>query len=154
MAVLAYCITEAGPEIAVPEGLEGRAIRSLLESGLRCLISDYGNESSPKSVRENALTFSRVLQGIFAQVAIIPFCFPTLLPNDSEISAFVRAHAPEYRQALARLRDSVQMEVRIGFQEPQAKAEPRNQSGTDYLRRRRTRHQKLQAVAREFRGAA
>jgi hypothetical protein len=155
MTVLAYCITETEPDIQVPSrGLEGQAIRSLTESGLRCFISDYGKEAAGKPVRESALTFSRVLQDIFGQVAIIPFCFPTLLPSESEISDFVRENAAEYRKALSRLRDSVQMDVHIGFCDPEQKLEARDESGTDYLRKRLSRHQHLEGVAEEFRRAA
>jgi hypothetical protein len=155
MTVLAYCITETEPDIQVPSvGLEGHAIRSLTESGLRCFISDYGKEAAGKPVRESALTFSRVLQDIFGQVAIIPFCFPTLLPSESEISDFVRENAAEYRKALSRLRDSVQMDVHIGFCDPEQKLEARDESGTDYLRKRLSRHQHLEGVAEEFRRAA
>jgi hypothetical protein len=154
MTVLAYCITETEPDIQVPSvGLEGHAIRSLTESGLRCFISDYGKEAAGKPVRESALTFSRVLQDIFGQVAIIPFCFPTLLPSESEISDFVRENAAEYRKALSRLRDSVQMDVHIGFGDKH-KLEARDESGTDYLRKRLSRHQHLEGVAEEFRRAA
>ena len=152
MTVLAYCITETEPELRVPStGLEGRPVRFLAESGLRCFISDYGNEAAGKSVRQSALSFNRVLQDIFAQVAIIPFCFPTLLPSESEISDFVRENAAEYRKALSRLRHSVQMDVRISFRDPEQKLESRNESGTDYLSSRLSRHQRLEAVAQEFR---
>ena len=155
MTVLAYCITETEAQIQVPSvGLEGHAIRSLTESGLRCFISDYGKEAAGKPVRESALTFSRVLQDIFGQVAIIPFCFPTILPSESEISDFVRENAGEYRQALSRLRDSVQMDVHISFRDPEQKLEAQDESGTDYLRKRLSRHQHLGGVAEEFRRAA
>jgi Gas vesicle synthesis protein GvpL/GvpF len=152
MTVLAYCITEGEAEVKVPTpGLEDRAIRSLEESGLRCFISDYGNEASGKSVRESALAFSRVLQQIFAQAAIIPFCFPTLLASESEISAFLRVHAAEYRKALSRLRHSVQMDLYISFRDSTQKFESGDESGTEYLRRRLSRHQRLEALSEEFR---
>lgn len=155
MTVLAYCITETEPDIQVPSmGLEGHAIRSLVESGLRCFISDYGKEAAGKSVRESALIFSRVLRDIFAQVAIIPFCFPTLLPSESEISDFVRENADEYRKALSRLRDSVQMDVHISLPDPEQKLEARDGAGTDYLRKRLSRHQRLEGITEEFRRAA
>jgi hypothetical protein len=152
MTVLAYCITATEPRVRIPSvGLEGRSIRFLTESGLHCFISDYGNEASGKSVRESALLFSRVLEEIFAQVAIIPFCFPTLVASESEISDFVRDHAAEYRKALFRLRDSVQMDVLLSFKDSEGKLRASEKSGTDYLRRRLNRHQRLQTIAEEFR---
>jgi Gas vesicle synthesis protein GvpL/GvpF len=153
MTVLAYCITETEPDIQVASvGLEGHVIRSLTESGLRCFISDYGKEAAGKPVRESALTFSRVLQDIFGQLAIIPFCFPTLLPSEAEIAGFVRENADEYRKTLSRLRDSVQMDVHISL--PEQKLEAGDESGTDYLTKRLSRHQHLERVAEELRRAA
>ena len=154
MPVLAYCITELEPRINVPAtGVQGSAIKSLQESGLRCFVSNYCDEPSTKPVRELALTFSRVLQNIFGQIAIIPFCFPTLLSDEAELSAFVREHAALYREDLSRLRDAVQMEVQVNFPQADPKTGPTEQSGKDYMRTRQLRHQKLDAALQEFRRA-
>lgn len=118
---------------------------------MRCLVSDYSGQPSAKPVRESALVFSRVLREIFGQIAIIPFCFPTLLGDEAELTAFLREHSAHYREDLTRLRNSVQMEVRIGFQPGEPKGEASGQSGKDYLRTRQLRHEKLKAAAQEFR---
>lgn len=154
MPVLAYCITELEPRINVPAiGVQGNAIRSLKESGLCCFVSNYSDEPSTKPVREHALTFSRVLQDMFGQIAIIPFCFPTLLADQAELSAFVREHAAQYHEELSRLRDAVQMEVQVNLPQADPKAGLIQQSGRDYMRTRQLRHQKLDAAVQEFRRA-
>ncbi|PYX95217.1 MAG: hypothetical protein DMG71_10055 [Acidobacteria bacterium] len=154
MPVLAYCITELEPRINVPAtGVQGSAIKSLQESGLRCFVSNYSDQASTKPVRELALTFSRVLQDMFGQIAIIPFCFPTLLSNEAELSAFVRERAAQYHEDLFRLRDAVQMEVQVNFQQADPKTGLTKQSGKDYMRARQLRHQKLDAAVQEFRRA-
>lgn len=156
MPVLAYCITEAEPEIVVPQAGVGKAeIRSLHEAGLRCFVSDYSNQVpvKGKSAPEPALAFGRVLHEIFRQVAVIPFCFPTILADEGEIAAFVREHAAEYRENLARLRHSVQIEIQISHQSRAQQGGLRDQTGKDYLRKRQMRHHELAAALQEFRQA-
>jgi Gas vesicle synthesis protein GvpL/GvpF len=151
MPVLAYCITEPEPQIKVPSaGVQGCPIKTLEDSGLRCFVSQYDEQPSTKPVRETALAFSRVLQDIFRQVAVIPFSFPTLL-GEAELMAFLREHASHYREDLIRLRNSVQMEVQVSFQQPTPRAAPSNQSGLDYLHTRQLRRQKLEAAVQRFR---
>jgi gas vesicle protein GvpL/GvpF len=155
MPVLAYCITEPEPDIKVPEvGVQGHAIRSLHQSGLHCFVSDYGDQAATNPARESALAFSQVLQEIFRQTAIIPFCFPTLLQDEAELATFLHEHAAQYREDLTRLRNLVQMEVQIAFQRGEKKPDIASQSGKDYLRSRQLRHQNLEAAAQEFRRMA
>jgi hypothetical protein len=157
MPVLAYCITEPGPQIAVPEtGVQGAAIKPLHESGLRCFVSQYTDEparSGSQQVRETALVFSHILQDFFRQIAIIPFRFPTLLADETEVLGFLKGHAAQYHKELRRLRDSVQMEVQISFRPTEDDAGPHKTSGKDYLVARQERRQKLEAAAQEFRRA-
>ncbi|HET7440096.1 MAG TPA: GvpL/GvpF family gas vesicle protein, partial [Terriglobales bacterium] len=110
MPVLAYCVTETEPEIRAPRVGVGEAeIKVLHESGLRCFLSDFTDQLpvQGKSNSGPALAFGRVLREIFQQVAVIPFCFPTILSSEAEIADFVREHAAEYRGDLSRLRRSV-----------------------------------------------
>src|SRR5213078_4246868 len=65
------------------------------------------------TIRESALEFHRTVQELFRQAAVVPFRFPTILADENEISAFLAKHSSEYESALLRLRDAVQMEIRI-----------------------------------------
>src|SRR5579862_1858746 len=106
MPLLVYCIAEAGSKIEIPPcGVQGASLRTLIESGLICFLSDYDHSAGGNHVRDAALDFNRVLQELLRQAAIVPFRFPTLLEDESEIRRFLLQHAAEYCDALARLRD-------------------------------------------------
>src|SRR5579884_2359283 len=114
MALLAYCIAEAEAKIVPPgTGVQGSEIVTLAEDGLVGFMSEYGGSSD--KARGLAVEFHRVLQEVLRQAAIVPFRFPTLLANDSEMIAFLKENAKEYRERLDRLRDVVQMEVQLSF---------------------------------------
>lgn len=151
MAILAYCITEAEARVEPPHaGLQGKEIQTVVESGLRGFLSDYSvNDPGGKAaVRDAALEFNRALQGILRQAAIIPFRFPTVLADVGEMSAFLRDHANEYREGLSRVRDAVQMEIRLALAAPSNEAPP--SSGAEYLRARRARYHELQKAGEEL----
>lgn len=149
MPLLAYCLAEARLAINVPlTGVQDAPLRQISESALQCFISDYRLPSpgEDQEVEQLALAFHRVLKDIFRQVAIIPFRFPTLLQDESEVRSLLRERSQDYASSLARLRDSVQMEVQLTLPgEP-----PRVQeatSGVRYLQERQERRQRLAATA-------
>jgi hypothetical protein len=150
MSLLVYCVTETSA-VNRPShsGVGGMAVESVEHNGLRCFLSESGSVTG-KEVRDDALVFHRVLNDIFHLAAIIPFRFPTILADRSEVIAHLTQHSEEYSSALNRLRDLVQMELRIQFKESgsEAAAKP---SGTEYLRHIQARHAKLETVAQEFR---
>ena len=157
MAVLAYCITETQPELTVPHpGVRGMTIETIRIQDLQCFASQFDPQDAvgKESIREAALDFNRVLQELLRQITIIPFRFPTILTDKNALSKFLTDHHAEYREALHRLRNCVQMEIRLKMQtstEPQA-ASPK--SGAEYLRRRQTQHQYIDSIVARFREAA
>ena len=151
MAVLAYCITEADARIGVPpEGLQGKKIGDVAESGLRCFFSSYSsdNAASRQPARDAALGFNRILQTFLRQTAIVPFRFPTLLADVDEASAFLREHAGEYLDGLSRVRGAVQMEVRLST--PGSSEHAVENSGAEYLRARQAHYQRVFRIADEL----
>ena len=70
---------------------------------------------------------------------------------ENEISTFLAEHSSEYENALLRLRDAVQMEIRI---EEREVASPPAASGTEYLRQRLTSHTNIAETALLFRHAS
>ena len=150
MSLLVYCVTDASA-VNPPShnGVGGMLVESVEHKGLRCFVSESTSVDG-KQVREDALTFHRVLNHLFRQAAIIPFRFPTILADRPEVTAHLTEHSEEYASALSRLRNLVQMELRIQFKEsgPDTPAKP---SGTEYLRHIQARHAKLETVAQEFR---
>ncbi len=155
MPVLAYCITEPGIEIdAAPKGVAGAQVESFTDSGLRCFVSalDKPEALTGQPARQVAMEFYRVLQEIFRQATVIPFRFPTVVTANSELQAHLDEHAEEYKNALERLREMVQMEIRITERESSSANEPVT-SGKEYLSSRRDRARELEAAANKFRQA-
>lgn len=149
MPLLAYCIAEAGPEIEIPrEGLQNAIIRTVSECGLISFVSDYQPQGDRNHLRGAVLDFNRVLQALLQHVAIIPFRFPTVVADESDMSNLLRDHAAQYRESLMRLRDVVQLELNLTFAGPIPTS---NGSGTQYLRARQTGHHLLADSAQNVR---
>ncbi len=150
MSLLIYCVTGTSAANSLAHtGVGSMLVETVEHNGLRVFVSE-SKSGSPKDVRDHALTFHRVLKDIFQSAAIIPFRFPTILSDRSEVIAHLTEHSEEYASALSRLRDLVQMEVRIQFKEggPDTAAKP---SGREYLRHIQARRAKLEMAAKEFR---
>lgn len=155
MPILAYCIVEANPTLTLPaSGVRGIAVQTLSHGGMQCLFSKFEPDDlvGQALIREAALEFNRVLQDLLRQGAVVPFRFPTILSDENELAAFLAQHAAEYESALRRLRDTVQMEVRLDWRTPPA-AHGEQQSGAEYLRGRRAQHRQMQRAAAQLRAA-
>jgi hypothetical protein len=153
MPLLAYCLAEARRAINVPlTGVQDAALQQISEAALQCFISDYRPPSAgeDQDIERLALAFHRVLKDIFGQVAIIPFRFPTLLQDESEVRSLLRERSEDYSRSLARLRDSVQMEVQLRLSGEPSPAQV-GSSGARYLRERQERRQRLAITADELR---
>jgi Gas vesicle synthesis protein GvpL/GvpF len=149
--VLAYCVAEQQTQIdSLGTGVEGAPVRWIDVGGLRCFVSDFAAQMPYAPVPEMVKAFNQVLQRIFAQAVIIPFRFPTILESEDMLRQFVESRSVEYRDALKRLRNKVQMDIRISFKVADDMKSP-SQSGREYLEGRRGRYQKAQSVMDEFR---
>jgi hypothetical protein len=149
--LLAYCIAVAEAKIEAPSrGVQGKSIRTVSESGLISFVSEYSAAEDRNQIRSTALEFNRVLQNLLQQAAIVPFRFPTMVADESEMCSFLREHAAGYLENLQRLREAVQMEVNLTVAEPPKTAQV---SGSEYLRARQARHRKLTAAAESIRKA-
>ena len=112
------------------------------------------NRGEHAPIQEAALDFNRVLQDLLRQTAIIPFRFPTILRDETALSQFLTEHQAEYREALLRLHNCVQMEIQLKIQtstQPQATSP---KSGAEYLRGRQAQHQYIESIVARFREAA
>ena len=148
--MLAYCIADQQKQIDIPDtGVEGAPIRWIDMAVLRCFVSDFGAQMPRERVPDMVKVFNEVLQRIFAQTAVIPFRFPTIVESEAALREFVESRSAEYRSALHRLRDKVQMDVRIIMKPDQAERSPR--SGKAYLQQRSALHREAQSILEEFR---
>jgi hypothetical protein len=151
--VLAYCIAERQKRIDIPEsGVEAAAIRWIDVDALRCFVSDCNAQMPRERVPEMVKAFNEVLQRIFAQTAIIPFRFPTIVEDEAALRTFVERRSTEYRSALRRLRDKVQIDVRIIARPKQAETSSR--SGKAYLQEKSALQREAQSILQEFRGVS
>jgi gas vesicle protein GvpL/GvpF len=157
MAVLAYCITETQPEITAPrKGVRGTAIETIRIQALQCFASQFDPQDlvGKAPIQEAALDFNRVLQELLQQIAIIPFRFPTILADETALSRFLTEHQAEYSEALHRLRNCVQMEIRLKMQTSTQPPATSPKSGAEYLRGRQAQHQHIDSIVARFREAA
>jgi Gas vesicle synthesis protein GvpL/GvpF len=149
--VLAYCITEQKSQIDVPPGgVEAAPIKTIDAGTLRCFASDFATRMPDEPVPEMVKAFHAVLQRIFSQTGIIPFRFPTIVENDETLRKFVLSRSAEYASALRRLRNKVQMDIRVTLMSAGA-PESSQRSGKSYLEGRRAQHHKVQSILTEFR---
>ncbi|HTM43022.1 MAG TPA: GvpL/GvpF family gas vesicle protein [Terriglobales bacterium] len=152
MPLLAYCVMEASAAIEMPSAaIAGARVEELQGFGLRCCFSRFETREHLSRVPavESAYGFHQVLQALFRQVAIIPFRFPSLLENVDELRQHLREHAPQYIEALSRLRDMVQLEIHIGTTQAR-EGGSQAASGREYLQQRQARAAELKATAESF----
>ena len=150
--MLAYCVAEQQTQFSsLGTGVEGAPVRWIDVGRLRCFVSDFAAQMPYAPVPEMVRAFNQVLQRIFAQAVIIPFRFPTIVESEDTLRQFVESRAAEYSGALERLRNKVQMDVRIIFKARESVNSSSSKSGREYLEGRRGRYQQAQSVMDEFR---
>ena len=150
--MLAYCVAEQQTQFSsLGTGVEGAPVRWIDVGRLRCFVSDFAAQMPYAPVPEMVKAFNQVLQRIFAQAVIIPFRFPTIVESEDTLRQFVESRAAEYSGALKRLRNKVQMDVRIIFKTRENVNTSSSKSGRGYLEGRRDRYQQAQSVMDEFR---
>lgn len=151
--MLAYCIAEQRNDIEAPRtGVEGAQVRWIDVDMLRCFVSDFGTQMPNEPVPEMVKAYNQVLQRIFAQATIIPFRFPTIVESEGVLRRFVETRAAEYSDALSRLHDKVQMDLRITVKPDARDNSPK--TGKKYLQQSRARYQEVQSVLEQFRLAS
>jgi hypothetical protein len=154
ITVLAYCITEQQSQFDVPSsGVDGEPVRWIDVAALRCFFSNFASPIADQPAPEILTAFNRVLHAIFSHNTIIPFRFPTVVENEGVLRQFLETRSDDYRAALHRLHNKVQMDVRLTL-EPIPAPEPPPESGKSYLEHRRARHQEIQLALDKFRCAA
>ena len=152
--MLAYCIAEQQSQFDVPPpGVQGEPVHWIDVDSLRCFFSNFGSPVPDEPVPEIVTAFSQVLHTIFAQTTIIPFRFPTIVENEGVLRQFLESRTSDYRAALRRLHNKVQMDVRL-IRTRAPEPPPPLQSGKSYLEHRRALHEEVQSVLEKFRSAA
>jgi hypothetical protein len=147
--LLLYCMTEAGVDSGQLLGLQGAEILSSEIDGLACHFSALKN---PKGkTQDDALAFWAVIHAYFQKSAIIPFRYPTFIPDEIAIQEFLAANASLYLGELGRIRGLVQMKITIQTQLVPESAAPT--SGTEYLKQRQRASQSASAATEAIKDA-
>jgi Gas vesicle synthesis protein GvpL/GvpF len=160
MPVLAYCLTEARGLSAPRHGVADSGVEFVEQDALKCFFSRTGSIDSILGLptKRAALAFHDVIQAIFAQAAVIPFRFPTILENEAELLGYMSRQKDVFCEALERLRDMVQMDIRLsrtstGDGQFLANRDSSSQiTGAQYLEARRMQQRDLANSVVPFRG--
>jgi hypothetical protein len=149
--ILAYCIV-ADPQLSLPvTGVSQKPVREIVYQDLRCFFSQF--ERAPERfTKENALEFHATVQFVFRRAAVIPFRFPTVIKSEADLHQFLAEKSGTYTTALAKLRNVVQMELRIVSEQSGDSA--KKPSGKQYMAERLKKKQALEQAAKAARSAA
>jgi hypothetical protein len=146
--LLLYCVLEKPKQDLASAGVADQPIHHLDVEQLTALYSGFARARNLD--QQDALRFHQVLKSAFDHQAIIPFRFPTWLETETELRDHLRDNHQNYAADLDRLRDFVQMELRIVYDSAQRPTT----SGKEYLEAKLQRSQRLQAAARAARDSA
>ncbi len=115
MPLLLYCLAESEPAVPPPpQGVRGRPVERQAFAGMQCYYSVFPHAPANLS-KEDALAFHSVVTAIFAKAAVTPFRFPTVLEGEDELEVYLETEGHDLLESLQRLREFVQMEVRLSY---------------------------------------
>jgi hypothetical protein len=144
--LLLYSMCAPGPLPST--GIRNAPLRSIENEGVTLVFSHF--TSDPNNIQQDALSFHQANNAIFKDRVIIPFQFPTTVPDESAVHDFLNKHAAEYRAELHRLHDFVQMDATVSEQREQS---VEASSGTDYLKHRQSELHATKSLLAEIQSA-
>ena len=145
MPVLPYCILLPDSVTSIPEtGVLSSRIHQFSEGALLALYSELlRSDISQKTFQPAALEFHKVVHALFAEVAVVPFRFPTWLAPP-ELSRHLQEESQHYTKFLTDHAKHAQMEVRLTAS---AGSPTSSTSGTAHLRARAAESRQLRNTA-------
>jgi hypothetical protein len=109
--VYVYGVVDSGAQLELDDAGLG-PVRLVERGRLAALCSDVGTE--PLGRRRELKAHADVLSGVCLRTAVVPFSFGTVLGDDVEVrSRLLDQHAAHLSGELSRLRDVLQMNVRL-----------------------------------------
>src|SRR5260370_10946307 len=109
--LLLYCMTEAGVDSGQLLGVRRAEVLTSERNGIACHFSAL--EGAASKTQDDALAFWAVINGLFQTNSVIPFRYPTLMPDENVIHEFLAANASSYLKDRRRIRGLVQMKTTI-----------------------------------------
>ncbi|MGN6797815.1 MAG: GvpL/GvpF family gas vesicle protein [Gaiellaceae bacterium] len=150
-----YAFAERLGDLPGVDGLDGAPLERLLVEDVHAVFSRRTAETSRDTLRRDALAHGAVVEALTARAAAVaPVRFGELVADDDALAESLRARLPELRRAFDRVRDCVEVAVRV--HEPEHRGE-RPANGTAYMHaaarapRRDELHDELTSLAREAR---
>lgn len=129
-------------------GVGGCRVFGIEHSGVVLFCSQNpGSDAWAKlALADSVKHFHAVLRQVFANQAILPFRFPTIVADEKEAEDHLRKEAAQYAAQLRRFHDDCQMEVVI-TDKSAGESNGRSKSGTEYLREKQKREERLRLAA-------
>lgn len=149
MSILLYCAAERGDAgIATIAGVGGQPVFCIEHSGVVLFCSQNpGSDAWAKpALADSVKQFHAVLRQVFANQAILPFRFPTILADEKEAADHLRKEGVQYSAQLRRFADGAQMEVVI-TDRSEGESNGQARSGTEYLREKQRREERCRLAA-------
>lgn len=150
MPTLLYCVTQPNPEIKVAAGVCESGVQSREMLGARVYWSSIADPESclgtAESLKAAALQFHQVLREVLAVTTPIPFRFPTILETEDGLEEHLSAEQEMYREALARLENTLQYEIVGSWSDEQEADFAKPVTGREYLQRRQQATGRVAAV--------
>ncbi len=113
MSHLLYCVCEHVPRaLDRIEGIGQTPVTLIESSGLAAVVSDLPGGEHPRRVQE-VVRYARVVEAFSRQRTVIPMRYGCCLPTEGAVKEFLDQNQTQHRQTLERLRDCVEMGVRV-----------------------------------------
>jgi hypothetical protein len=127
-----YGIVDELDSLPPVEGVDDAPLERRRVGGLELVVSEVPRE---EVTREAVLRHAQVVEGLMSRSrAVLPAQFSRPFAGDEELASAVSARAPDLEQRLRRVRDCVELGVRVIA--PALEAVPDAESGAEYLRAR------------------
>jgi hypothetical protein len=131
---------------APPAGVGGAEVKPHVAGGIACWFSEARHTSA--AAKQEALAFHGVVSHFFQTQTVLPFRFPTTMPDEATLATWLESNSALVKKELARLHDVVQMELYFGAN-PAGPA----RSGRSYLEGKRDTLHALEKEAAKSRAA-
>ena len=115
MPYYAYCILRLAPdqEWTVSPGVAERPVFPVREGRLVMLVSRLEGNFSANA--HSIIQHGRAVHRVFEKHTVLPFRFGTVFESEKQVRQVLLANRAEFREAMNRLRDKVEMHVKLLF---------------------------------------
>lgn len=130
-----YAFAERLEGVPAVDGLDGLAVECLRVEDIDAVFSHRASAPSRETLRQDAIAHGAVVEALTTQAAAVaPVRFGALLPDEAALAESLRERLPALRSAFDRVRDCVEVSVRV--QDRLALPHEPAETGAGYMRRR------------------